>query len=911
MWKNQVGCSLRVAPERLMRSRACRGERITHTVMLWLGAWALASMMAGCGVKFNVLPTVSLSPSTIAWHKVNIGNTSGAKTITVTNTSEADAIPLAISAINLSANFIETASTCPIAPKLLAPGASCTISVAFRPQTSGPLTGTLTLTDNVMGTPASVSLSAPGGIGFLLFDPTSLDFPGVAANTVSQPQTATLTNKANTPVTIAKFTTSSHFAEGDNCPISPNTLPPGGSCSVTVTSNPVAAGAISGAVNVEDEFGNVTQLYLTGSDQGRQNVGALNFTPSNLLWGKVGVGQTSATKTVTVNNTQSSSVSFSNIATGPDYTITASTCPLAPATLGGGQSCTVSVAFRPTKADSITELLTFSDTALGSSQAISLKGTGVLGDVLFTPTSLSFAGVDPGQQSPVQEATLTNETGAGVDITSITVSGHFAQSNNCSSTLAPQASCTFQVTANPTAEGAMTGSINVKDGAGNSAQLYLKGEGGNTDKILSFDPNPLVWGTIDVGQTSGSKVLTVNNGQTVPLTIYSISVGADFIATDSQCPTAPATVAAGSSCTISLAFRPYSTGAKSEVITFTDDAPGGNQSVSLMGTGAAGSLAFNPTSLTFAGVDPNSVSQPQTARLTNEQTTAINLSSITISGHFAETDDCPGSLAPNASCTFTVTSNPVIEGPIEGSINVKDGSGVTTQLYLSGMGGVPIDDSGSATGEVVVLPSSLHLGSVMVGQTSTASQLILSNNHPSPVTISQMASGPDIHVEANTCPVAPRSLAAGAACKILVAFRPESAGVKNEGINFKTGKSTEPHSVVVDGTGRKGTLSFSTGSLTFASLSPGVQTSAQAATLVNQDSVPVRLRKIQVIGPFSETNDCPAATEVLAPGASCTIVVRTESAFDGVSAGTINVVDSSGAVTQLYLARETSNPSQR
>ena len=897
MGKSLVGCSLLVALKKLGDGLQTIGERATYIPMLWIGTGALAALMAGCGVNFNVLPTVSLSPSTVAWHKVDIGSTSGAKTITVTNTSEADSIPLAISAINLSANFIETATTCPIAPELLAPGATCTISVAFRPQTPGPLTGTLTLTDNTIGTPPSVSLSAPGGIGFLLFDPTSLDFPGVAADTVSQPQTATLTNKATTPVTIAKFTTSGHFAEGDNCPISPNTLPPGGSCSVTVTSNPVAAGAVTGAVNVEDEFGNVTQLYLTGSDQGRQDVGALNFTPSNLLWGKVGVGQTSAAKTVTVNNTQSGSVSFSNIAAGPDFTITASTCPLAPATLGGGQTCTVSVAFRPTKAASITELLTFNDTALGSPQAISLKGTGVLGDMLFAPTALSFAGVDPGQQSPAQEATLTNETGAAVGITSITVSGHFAQSNNCSTTLAPQASCTFQVTATPTAEGAITGSINVKDGAGNSAQLYLKGEGGNTDKILSFDPNPLIWGTIDVGQTSGSKVLTVNNGQTVPLTIYSISVGPDFFATDSQCPTAPATIAAGSSCTISLAFRPYSAGAKSEVITFTDDAPGGNQSVSLMGTGAAGSLAFDPSSLTFAGIDPNSVSQPQTATLTNEQSATVSLASITVSGHFAETDDCPGALAPKASCTFTVTSNPVIEGPIQGSINVKDGSGTTTQLYLSGMGGVPIDNSGSTSDEVVVSPGSLHLGSVMVGQTSTASELILSNDHPSPVAISQLTVGPDIYVEANTCPVTPLRLATGAACKILVAFRPHSDGAKAEGINFKTSGSTMPQSVVVDGKGRKGALVFSAGSLTFTLPSSGVQ----AAALVNQSTAPVKLRRIQAIGPFSETNDCPAATEALAPGASCTIMVKAQSSFNGISAGSINVVDGSGAVTQLYL----------
>lgn len=693
-----------------LRATVASGGKHNSRCFAWVGLVALVVAVTGCGVSFNTLPTVTLSPPSVSWHKVDIGNTSGQKIITVTNTSPAKAIPLTISSINLSENFIETADTCPIAPQLLAPGASCTISVAFRPQGSGTLTGTLSLTDNATNTPSTVALSALGGVGFLLFDPTSLDFSGVAASTVSQPQTATLTNEGTTPVTIAAITPSAHFSEGDNCPVSPNTLAPGGSCTVTVTSNPVASGAVTGAINVKDNFGNITQLYLSGSDQGRQAVGALGFTPSSLVWGKVAVGGTSAAKTITVTNTQSASVSFSNIATGRDYTITASTCPLAPATLGGGQTCTVSIAFRPGTAGPITELLTFTDNAQGSPQALALNGTGIVGDMLFAPTAISFAGVDPGQVSPAQTATLTNETQNSLNLASVTISSHFAQTNNCPPTLGPQASCTFEVTANPTSDGTFTGSVNVKDSLGNSAQLYLKGQGGNTDKVLSFSPNPMVWGTLDIGQTSGAKVLTVDNGQTVPLTIYSISISQDFIETASTCQTAPSTVAAGASCTISLAFRPLSAGAKSEVITFTDDAPGGNQSVSLRGTGAVGPLLFQPASLVFAGVNPNTASQAQTATLTNEQASSITLASISLSGHFVQTNDCPGTLAPSASCTVTVTSNPVIDGPTNGSVNVTDGSGATTQLYLSGMGGIPIDSGSSGSNEKKVSPSSLFPG---------------------------------------------------------------------------------------------------------------------------------------------------------------------------------------------------------
>ncbi|HEX5234676.1 MAG TPA: choice-of-anchor D domain-containing protein [Silvibacterium sp.] len=882
------------------RTRIARKNFYAAATALILLAAVLA--ITGCGVSFNSPPTVSLSPATISWHKVDVGATSGPHMVTVTNTSPAKSIPLTISSFNLTANFMETDTTCPAAPQTLAPGASCTVSVAFRPQESGNLTGTFSLTDNATDTPQSVSLNAVGGIGFLLFNPTSLSFTGVAANTVSQPQTSTLTNEATTPVAISELRTSGKFAEGDDCPRSPDTLEPGGSCTVTVTANPVAGGPITGAINAIDSFGNDTQLYLSSTDQGLQSVGALEFTPPELQWGKVTVGSTSGDKVITVTNLQSAAVSFSNIAVGPDFQIASTTCPVGSGSLGGGSSCTVSVVFRPSVAGAVSELLTFTDNLTGSPQALSLKGTGVLGDMLFTPTSLLFAGVDPGQTSAPQTATLANETAGNISLATISVTGHFAQTNNCPSSLGPQASCTFTVTADPTADGVITGSVNVKDNAGNSVQLYLQGQGGNTDKVLSFTPNPVVWGTIDVGGTSGAKTLTVNNGQTVPLTIYSISLGPDFIQTASTCPTAPGTVAAGASCTISLAFRPQSAGAKSEVITFTDDAPGGNQSVSLRGTAATGDLLFSPASLSFAGVAPNSVSPSQTSTLTNESAATVTLASIAVSGHFAQTNNCGGSLAPQASCTFTVTSNPLIDGPIEGAVNVKDGTGAITQLFLSGIGGVPIGNGSGGNNEVSISPTSLAFGSVNVGQTSGAQAVTLSNGTTGDVTIASITVGPDIYETANTCPIAPFTLAGGAACSVSVAFRPQSLGDKSETLTFDDDASSSPQTATITGTGAQGNLLFTPTSLTFPATAAGSTSAAQTATLTNELTSAITLSSIQATGPFVQTNDCPISPNTLAAGASCTVSASAAPQADGDLIGTVDATDSTGAVTSLYLS---------
>lgn len=857
-------------------------------------AFALSAvLLSGCGVSFRALPTVSLSPSSLLWHRVNVGGTSGAKQVTVTNTSPAGALPLVISSINLSANFIQSATTCPVAPATLAIGASCEISISFRPTTSGALTGKLSLTDNATDTPASVSLSATGGIGFLLFNPTSMSFPGVAPKTTSQPKTATLTNEGSTPVTIVRIWTSGHFAEGDNCPSSPNTLAPGGSCSVSVVSSPVAAGTIAGSVNVEDNFGNVTQLYLSGSDQGGPDVNTLMFVPSSLLWGKVAVGGTSAAKSITIQNFGSSSVSFSDISVGRDFLITASTCS---ASLGAGASCTISIAFRPTVAGAISELLTV-NTGSGA-VGLSLRGTGTIGDLLFSPTSLLFAGVTPGQVSATQTATLTNETTGTIQLSSITISGHFQQTNNCGASLAASASCTFNVASAPVANGTITGSINVKDGLGNTAQLFLKGQGGGVDQVLSFSPNPITWGTIAVGQTSGSKTLTVNNGQTVPLTIYSMSIGQDFVIRSSTCPTAPTTIPAGASCTISLAFRPTSAGMKTEDITFSDDAPGGNQSVQLIATGSTGELVFNPTSLTFAGIAPGSTSQPQTATLSNTQATSVTLSSITLSGHFAETNDCSGSLAPNGSCTFTVTSNPVIDGPTQGSVNVTDGSGTVYQLYLSGMGGVPITSTSQTGTAIAVTPQWLDFGTVMVGETSTSQNIRVANNGTQAVNLSQLHFGPEIVETATNCPGAQSELSAGAACNIALAFRPQFAGAKNEKVNFDGSSTNPPKVIAVHAIGQTAPFVLTPGNLTFRSSSFGVAPPPQGVVLNNRDAAALNLRDIEAIGPFSEANDCP---KELQPGARCNIEVFADFQVEGDLTGVVNVTDSTGTVVQIYL----------
>ena len=85
---------------------------------------------------------------------------------------------------------------------------------------------------------------------------------------------------------------------------------------------------------------------------------------------------------------------------------------------------------------------------------IPLSGTGTIGSLLFSPTSLTFPTTALGSQSGVQTATLTNELATSMTLGAVSITGGFTQTNDCPATLAPGGICTFSVTFAPISTGA-------------------------------------------------------------------------------------------------------------------------------------------------------------------------------------------------------------------------------------------------------------------------------------------------------------------------------------------------------------------------------------------------------------------------------------------------------------------------
>ena len=96
--------------------------------------------------------------------------------------------------------------------------------------------------------------------------------------------------------------------------------------------------------------------------------------------------------------------------------------------------------------------------------------------VTVAPTALNFGSVATGTTSTAQTVTVSNPTSAAAPVSSIAVTGAFAETSTCGTSIAAGGSCTVSVTFKPTAAGSATGSLTVSAG-GTTTAVSLSGTG--------------------------------------------------------------------------------------------------------------------------------------------------------------------------------------------------------------------------------------------------------------------------------------------------------------------------------------------------------------------------------------------------------------------------------------------------
>lgn len=211
---------------------------------------------------------------------------------------------------------------------------------------------------------------------------------------------------------------------------------------------------------------------------------------------------------------------------------------------------------------------------------------------------------------------------------------------------------------------------------------------------VAVSPTSIDFGTQLLGATTTPQTVTLTNNNATALTINNIAVTATAPALATDFPTSAntcgASLAAGASCTIDVAFKPSVAAAESGKLTFTDVDPGSPQTVLLTGTGTANApvAMLTPTTLNLGSQLVSTTSSPaQTITLKNSGNLTMHIMSIAASGDFGETNTCGATLAAAASCTISVTFTPTVTGARKGDVTVTDDANGSPQVIaLTGTG---------------------------------------------------------------------------------------------------------------------------------------------------------------------------------------------------------------------------------
>ncbi len=203
----------------------------------------------------------------------------------------------------------------------------------------------------------------------------------------------------------------------------------------------------------------------------------VTLSATKLAFMKTPIGQTSASKSITLSNTGNATLNISSITISGDFIIQTNTCG---AQVQAGANCTVTMAFTPTVKAMRKGTLTFNDNAGNSPQTVALTGTGE--SIALSPNPVNYGTVVVGQSSTMA-VTVKNVSTVTVSLTGFTITGAITDysitANTCGGTIAPGATCSISVKFAPTVKGKRNGQLNVlNNGGGASSPDKLHGVGG-------------------------------------------------------------------------------------------------------------------------------------------------------------------------------------------------------------------------------------------------------------------------------------------------------------------------------------------------------------------------------------------------------------------------------------------------
>ncbi len=507
--------------------------------------------------------------------------------------------------------------------------------------------------------------------------------------------------------------------------------------------------------------------------------------------------------------------------------------------------------------------------------------------VSLAPSTLFFPNQAAGTTSAEKTITLTNHQSVTLHVSDVAASGDYAETDNCQPTVAAGATCAIKVSFSPTVGGTRTGQLTVTDDAGNTPQIAnLTGTG--TTPTASLSSAHLFFGVHAVGSTSSLQTVTVTNKGQAPLKVSNIAASGGYVQSNTCVGTA---VQPGATCTVSAKFVPSVLGLNNGWLTITDNAPGAPHLIEVSGSGDP-PLALSPPTFAFGTVAVGGTSTPQTLTLTNYLTTPINFT-YSVSGSYsvaaAGANPCATTLVAGTQCTLQLTFTPHTSGVTNGAFSIAYNAADSPQsagLFSTGSGGSAPPLSFQST--------TLSFGSVLLGTTSAAKTVLVTNTSGSSITFSSVTASADFSVSGCA-----GTLAAGKQCQVTVKFTPTMGAAISGAVTFKDSAAISPQSIYLSGTGLL-PVTLSPASLTFAAQTVGTTSAAKALTVTNNQVAAITISSITASGEYTAVagGSTPCGSS-LAAKASCTVSVKFTPAVKGTIGGAVTIVHSANTSPQI------------
>jgi hypothetical protein len=313
--------------------------------------------------KFSIPKNaVSIYPAVLNFNQYGLNLSSAPLTVTVANVSNSS---LNITSIISTGNFSQT-NTC---GTQVAAGGQCSVKVVFTPKKVGTLNGSLILKDS--RGKQTVALTGTGVNGAVFVTASNFEIDNQPYGYTSPPLKIVVSNLGNKDLNISSISLQNgptwNFFGNTNClkPVKPH-----GSCSVRVDFTPdyeCSNGDYSGLQFIDNAIDSPQGFGLVG----RCGPSAVAFSTYGARFNQTPVSHKSASKSVTMINGLSTSLTISKIVASSDF-IQSNNCP---ATLNPGAYCYLSVTFVPTQAGILQGNVTVTDSA-NNTYALPLLGTG-------------------------------------------------------------------------------------------------------------------------------------------------------------------------------------------------------------------------------------------------------------------------------------------------------------------------------------------------------------------------------------------------------------------------------------------------------------------------------------------------------------------------------------------------------